>query len=139
MRKLIIPVVFAILFSWTGCGGNSNSGSNSGGNNGRPPVLKSLKITSSAPSVAAGLTIQLTATGTYNDGTTKDLTTAVAWASSGTGSAVISSVGLLKYKDKEMIFNNGESGQFELDLFNEITSIQYGFKPDENGWLQYID
>lgn len=58
----------------------------------------------------------------------------------GTGTAaVISSVGLLKYKDKEMIFNNGESGQFELDLFNEITSIQYGFKPDENGWLQYID
>ncbi|MGE5499129.1 MAG: branched-chain amino acid aminotransferase [Syntrophothermus sp.] len=58
----------------------------------------------------------------------------------GTGTAaVISSVGSLTYKDKVMTFNNGESGQFELDLFNEITSIQYGLKEDKRGWLQSLD
>ncbi|MGE5400063.1 MAG: branched-chain amino acid aminotransferase [Ignavibacteriales bacterium] len=57
----------------------------------------------------------------------------------GTGTAaVISSIGSLTYKDKTMIFNEGHSGDFELKLFNEITSIQYGEKPDIYGWLNYI-
>lgn len=58
----------------------------------------------------------------------------------GTGTAaVISSVGWLTYKGKEMVFNNGQSGEFELNLFNEITSIQYGLKPDTNNWLEPIE
>jgi trimeric autotransporter adhesin len=122
MRKLIIPLVFAVLFSWTGCGGNSNSGSNSGGNNGSSPVLKSLKIASSAPSVAAGLTIQLTATGTYKDGTTKDLTTAVAWASSGTGSAVISSAGVLTGKGRGSVTVTASSGSVTGKMNISVTA-----------------
>jgi branched-chain amino acid aminotransferase len=58
----------------------------------------------------------------------------------GTGTAaVISSIGWLTYKDKLMVFNDGQSGQFELDLFNEITAIQYGINEDTNNWLEYID
>jgi len=57
----------------------------------------------------------------------------------GTGTAaVISSVGLLRYKDKDLIFNTGEPGALELKLFDEITSIQYGIKPDIHNWLTYI-
>ena len=55
----------------------------------------------------------------------------------GTGTAaVISMVGLLKYKDLEMKFTDDE---FALKLFNEITSIQYGNKPDRYNWLTYVE
>ncbi len=55
----------------------------------------------------------------------------------GTGTAaVISIVGLLKYKDFEMTF---EDDGFALKLFNEITSIQYGDKPDRYNWLSYLE
>jgi branched-chain amino acid aminotransferase len=55
----------------------------------------------------------------------------------GTGTAaVISMVGLLKYKNVEMKFDDNE---FALKLFNEITSIQYGLKPDRYNWLTYVE
>ncbi|HKB85552.1 MAG TPA: branched-chain amino acid aminotransferase [Ignavibacteriaceae bacterium] len=55
----------------------------------------------------------------------------------GTGTAaVISMVGLVKYKDLEMNFTDDE---FALKLFNEITSIQYGVKPDRYNWLSYVE
>jgi len=55
----------------------------------------------------------------------------------GTGTAaVISMVGLLKYKDIEMKFTDDE---FALKLLNEITSIQYGSKPDRYNWLTYVE
>ena len=55
----------------------------------------------------------------------------------GTGTAaVISMVGLVKYKDLEMNFTDDE---FALKLFNEITSIQYGVKPDRYNWLTYVE
>ncbi len=57
----------------------------------------------------------------------------------GTGTAaVISSVGSLTFKDKVLQFNQGEANELELKLFDEITSIQYGVKPDVNNWLTYI-
>ena len=55
----------------------------------------------------------------------------------GTGTAaVISMVGLVKYKDLEMKFTDDE---FALKLFNEITAIQYGSKPDRYNWLTYLE
>lgn len=57
----------------------------------------------------------------------------------GTGTAaIISAVGNLTFKDKKMVLNNGEPGDLELKLFNEITAIQYGTKPDVNNWMSYI-
>jgi hypothetical protein len=52
-------------------------------------TLQSVAITPGAPSVAIGKTQQFTATGTYSDGSTKDLTTSVTWTSSNTGFATI--------------------------------------------------
>jgi len=55
----------------------------------------------------------------------------------GTGTAaVISMVGLVKYQDLEMKFTDDE---FALRLFNEITAIQYGSKPDRYNWLTYLE
>lgn len=57
----------------------------------------------------------------------------------GTGTAaVISSLGRLHFKDKDMLFNNGNVGILGSMLYEEITGIQYGLKPDKYGWLTYL-
>jgi hypothetical protein len=60
------------------------------------PTLKSVAVTPANPSFAAGLTQQFTATGTYTDGGTKDLTSSVTWSSSNTSVATIAASGLAK-------------------------------------------
>jgi len=58
----------------------------------------------------------------------------------GTGTAaIISSVGWLKYKDKQMTLNDGKAGELDIKLFDEITSIHYGLKEDTHNWLIPID
>jgi len=47
-------------------------------------TLSSIAITPASPSVAAGSNVQLTATGTFSDGSTLDITVYVAWTSSDT-------------------------------------------------------
>ena len=54
----------------------------------------SIAVTPDSPSKAEGLTQQFTATGTFTDSTTQDLTATVAWTSSATTVATISSTGL---------------------------------------------
>jgi hypothetical protein len=46
------------------------------------PILVSITIAPSNPTVLAGLTIQFFATGTFSDGTTQDFTSLVTWSSS---------------------------------------------------------
>lgn len=58
----------------------------------------------------------------------------------GTGTAaVISSIGWLTYKDKNMVFNNGQPGELDLKLFQELTSIHYNEKPDTHNWLFKVE
>ena len=54
------------------------------------PVLLQISVTPSLPTVALGLTKQFTATGTYDNGATLDITTSVAWSSSVPAVATIS-------------------------------------------------
>jgi uncharacterized protein YjdB len=56
--------------------------------------LSSLAITPANASIAQGTTIQLTATGTFNDGGTRNLTRQVTWSSSDTTVATVSSSGI---------------------------------------------
>ena len=53
-------------------------------------TLKSIAITPASPSIAAGVELQLVATGTFSDGSTQDLTTSVSWSSSSNAVAVVS-------------------------------------------------
>src|SRR5512135_1104544 len=53
-------------------------------------TLVSIAVTPTNPSVAKGTTRQFTATGTYSDNSTQNLTTTVTWSSSTTGVATIS-------------------------------------------------
>ena len=57
-------------------------------------TLKSLAITPSNPSITKGATQQFTATGTFSDGSTQNLTSSVSWSSATPGVASISATGL---------------------------------------------
>ena len=59
------------------------------------PTLTSIKIALATSSVAAGLADQLTATGEYSDGTSKDLTASVTWTSSDASVATVSTAGVV--------------------------------------------
>ena len=57
-------------------------------------ALVSLAVTPVLPSIVLGTTQQFTATGTYSDGSTQDLTSSATWTSSAPAVATISSGGL---------------------------------------------
>jgi hypothetical protein len=59
------------------------------------PTLTSVAVAPTAVSLTQGQTRQLTATGTYDDGSTKDLTGSAAWTTSASGVATVSSGGLV--------------------------------------------
>lgn len=58
------------------------------------PVLASIAITPSPASIGAGSSVQFTATGTYTDGSTANITSSVTWSSSNPAIATVSSTGL---------------------------------------------
>lgn len=55
-------------------------------------TLTSIAVTPANPTLNKGFTLQLTATGTYSDGSTQDLTTQVSWSSSNTTVASVSNL-----------------------------------------------
>ena len=58
----------------------------------------------------------------------------------GTGTAaIISSVGILGYKDLELKLNPLEAGELAHRLFNELTSIHNGSIEDEHNWLTHLE
>jgi hypothetical protein len=57
-------------------------------------ALKSIAVTPGTATIPKGLTQQYTATGTYSDASTADITSSVTWASSDTAVATIDSAGL---------------------------------------------
>ena len=57
----------------------------------------------------------------------------------GTGTAaVISPVGLFGYQGKDYVVNGGEMGELSKMLYEELTGIQSGRKPDKYGWVDVI-
>lgn len=76
--------------------GNATVSASFGGSSGSSsvavtaPTLSSIAVTPPDPSLPKGTNIQLTATGTFSDGSTQDLTTSVSWTSSIPGNAVVS-------------------------------------------------
>ena len=52
--------------------------------------------------------------------------------------AVVSPVGRLGYKGKDYIINGGEIGETTQMLYDELTGIQWGTKPDTHNWIVKI-
>ena len=59
------------------------------------PTLTSLAVAPVSASIIQGATVQLHATGSYNDGSTKDLTGSASWTTSASGVATVTSGGLV--------------------------------------------
>jgi len=79
MKNLLLVVVVAFTGLLAGCSSGSST-----------PTLTSIAITPATASVAAGLTQQLKATGTYSNNTTQDLTATATWSSSNASVATVS-------------------------------------------------
>ena len=57
----------------------------------------------------------------------------------GTGTAaVVSPVGKLRYKDDVMTIGGGEIGELTQKLYDEITGIQWGKRPDPFNWRMKV-
>jgi len=59
------------------------------------PTLTTLTVTPVTPSVVAGSTLQLTATGTYDDGSSKNVSGTASWSTSDATIATVNTAGLL--------------------------------------------
>lgn len=63
----------------------------------------------------------------------KDGTLKEAWA---TGTAcVISPIGYLKYKGRDIVINGGGVGEVSQKLYDTIYGMQTGTRPDDMGWI----
>src|SRR5207244_5880337 len=58
-----------------------------------PPTLVSIAVTPANPSITKGATQQFTATGTYSDSTTQNLTAQITWSSDTAATATITAHG----------------------------------------------
>jgi len=57
----------------------------------------------------------------------------------GTGTAaVISPVGWIQHREEMVTINKGGIGHFSQRLYDEITGIQYGERPDIFGWCYQV-
>lgn len=103
MRVFVFPNGFSrrsvglllfMVFLLNGC-------SNDGGSNGTSSApadsvtMSSIAITPSSATLAKGLSTPLSATGTYSDGSTADITNAVSWASSDSAIASVDAAGVV--------------------------------------------
>jgi branched-chain amino acid aminotransferase len=55
----------------------------------------------------------------------------------GTG-AVIAPVGRLGYQGREVAIHRGQAGPVARRLFDELTGLQYGHRPDPYGWTRVV-
>lgn len=91
-RALGAAFLSSAVFLTSACGGG---GSASGPTSDPAAVtLKSISIEPALPSLGAGFSVQMDAYGVYSNGTKQKISSSVAWASSATSVATISSAGL---------------------------------------------
>ena len=88
LRALLLGLIILFSASCSGGGGGDGDG-------GHKPTIESINITPDNPSITSDKTQQFTATATYSDNTTKDITSSVTWSSSQTGVATISNEGIV--------------------------------------------
>jgi len=80
-------LLLTLLFVFSGCSGNKGKAS--------PVTLDSIAVTPANPVLSAlGATQQLTATASYSDGSSKDISATVTWSSDQTAVATINASGL---------------------------------------------
>lgn len=87
VRFCCVLAFSSALLSLAACGSSNGGGTGSA-------TLTSITVTPSNPSISQGTTEPFTATGTFSDGSTQNLTSSATWNSSNTGAATIASTGV---------------------------------------------
>ena len=90
-------------------------------------ALISIAISPSNPNVVFGSKLQLTATGTYSDGSTPDITATAVWSSTSPGVATVNATGLVTsvHEGTTTIHatQNGVTGSTQLSVAGSAVSI----------------
>jgi len=88
--RSITAVILAGMMALSGChGGSSSAYLQPGAPTPAAPTLKSIEVSPTNPTVAAGTSVQLAATAIYSDGSHTDVTAQAAWSSSSTAVATV--------------------------------------------------
>lgn len=120
-RHGLFVIVLSCLLATFGCAGGG-SGSGGGGSK-----LTSIKVSAANANPTVGDTDQLTATGKYGDGSSKDLTSAVTWSTAPAGLATVSAGGLLTAQVSGAVSvtasMSGVSGSASVTIAPKLTSI----------------
>lgn len=87
-----------VVEEWDKCGGAAYTTINLTVGSSAPKQLTAIAVTPSDPSVAVGGTEQFTATATYSDNSTANVTSTATWAVANTGVATITSGGVVTGK-----------------------------------------
>jgi hypothetical protein len=82
---LLMSFIAAVMVA--ACGGGGSSGSSG------TATLQTITVTPANPSIAVGTTQQMTATGTFSDSSTQNITASVTWNSGTTSVATVTSPG----------------------------------------------
>lgn len=90
LSSLKIILIASCVLLLSSCGGPSGDGGWGG-----KPTLNSITVTPASLTVTYGKTATLSATGTYADGSTADLTSQVAWIAAAPGTASVGSGGVV--------------------------------------------
>lgn len=91
---LFVSILLLLFTNFLACGGGTTTPPGPG-----PSVsLSSIAVIPGAANLALGLSQQFVATGTYSDGSTKDITANVTWTSSASSVATVNSSGLASSK-----------------------------------------
>ena len=92
--RVLLTSIVCVVVGWlgvVGCGDNHpGTGPGTGSNT---PTLQSIAIAPNPASVAIGATVKLTATGTFSDQTTQDMSTSVTWTTSSAADATVDASG----------------------------------------------
>src|SRR5438552_3543750 len=90
-------LLLSLVLVLSGCSADVNFGENPAAEEGAltGATLKSIAVTPTAPSIYVDAAQQLTAVGTYSDGSTSDLTQVVDWSSNNPVVAAVSTKGLV--------------------------------------------
>jgi len=93
-----------------------------------PPVLVSITVTPTNPSITTGTTQQFTATGMYSDGSMQNLTSTATWSSSTSGVATINASGLASATGTGQTTIKAASGAINGSTTLTVT-VAVGFVP----------
>ncbi len=97
-----------------------------------PPLLTSIAVSAATTSLTYPGSLQFTATGTYSDGSTGDITSTATWASSNTAAATIAAGGMATAADPTSsitsnitaALNGITSAPFSLAVVNSAPTLQ---------------